>query len=384
MILEKTGYGYNDLTLVPQRFTYIKHRKDINPLTKFNMLPIFAAPMTTIVSESNIGDFYANKITPILPRGTFSYKDPTINKEEDFNKRINDFIDGYWVAFSLKEAKNLYDMIYSNNLKLDKKFTYYLCIDVANGHMESIYELAYDMKELFKKKCIDIEIMTGNIANPETYKSICEYTMEDHNHKMVPVIDYIRVGIGGGYGCITSPQTAVHYAQASLIDECNKYKPDTEYRTKIVADGGIRNYGDVIKALALGADYVMIGSLFGTCVESAGDKYIDMNNNGQPTYWVDREANDDDLILYKDKLYSEFYGMASKQGQIDMFGQKTKTAEGNSKFIKVDTTLKKWSENMIAYLRSAMSYCNCTNLDQFIGNQVLLPTAIGEMNSVNK
>lgn len=384
MILEKTGYGYNDLTLVPQEFTYIKHRKNINPLDKNDTLPIFGAPMTTIVSENNICDFYANKITPILPRGTFSYKDANINNEKDFNKRIDYFVEGYWVAFSLKEAKNLYNMIYSDNLKLSNEFTYYLCIDVANGHMKPIYDLARDIKELFSNQRTDIEIMTGNIANPSTYKSICELTIENHDHKIVPVIDYIRVGIGGGYGCITSPQTAVHYAQASLIDECNKYKPDTEYRTKIIADGGIRNYGDVIKALALGADYVMIGSLFGTCIESAGVKYIDKDNNSEPTYCLDREANPSDLVLYKDKLYSEFYGMASKQGQIDMFGEKTKTAEGNAKFIKVDTTLEKWSENMIAYLRSAMSYCNCKDLYEFIGNQVLLPTAIGEMNSVNK
>ena len=85
MILEKTGYGYNDLTLVPQKFTYIKHRKNINPLTKNGngALPIFGAPMTTIVSENNICDFYANKITPILPRGTFSYKDVNINSEKE-------------------------------------------------------------------------------------------------------------------------------------------------------------------------------------------------------------------------------------------------------------------------------------------------------------
>ena len=56
---------------------------------------------------------------------------------------------------------------------------------------------------------------------------------------------------------------------------------------------------------------------------------------------------------YPNNVYTEFYGMASKKGQKDMFGKKRKTAEGKSKFIKVTTTLPQWTENMIAYLKSA-------------------------------
>ena len=91
------------------------------------------------------------------------------------------------------------------------------------------------------------------------------------------VIDFIRVGIGGGSGCITTSNVSTHYPQASLIDECYNIKKQLLLETedilpKIIADGGIRNYDHVIKALALGADYVMIGSLFAQCIESAGEK----------------------------------------------------------------------------------------------------------------
>ena len=91
------------------------------------------------------------------------------------------------------------------------------------------------------------------------------------------------------HNCITSSNTSIHMPQATLIDECNKEKKNIitlrdnrdnldepkfneSLFPKIVADGGIRNYSDIIKALALGADYVMVGSLFAQCIESAGEK----------------------------------------------------------------------------------------------------------------
>ena len=79
------------------------------------------------------------------------------------------------------------------------------------------------------------------------------------------------------HNCITTSNVSIHYPQASLIDECYNIKKQLLLETedilpKIIADGGIRNYDHVIKALALGADYVMIGSLFAQCIESAGEK----------------------------------------------------------------------------------------------------------------
>lgn len=401
MIISKTGYGYNDLTLVPAKLTTIEHRSEINVMVdEKDKLPIFTAPMTTIVSVDNLQDFITNGITPIVPRGMFSHANNKITEEEDYQKRIELLLQNYWVSFSLKETQQLITTLLTNYNELK---TFYetegnelkICIDVANGHMQSIYDTAYNLKSLLFDNDMRIQIMTGNIANPQTFEYV-KNNIVQYKHDYYNVIDYIRVGIGGGSGCITSPQTSVHYAQATLIDNCASLKNDgpTNHGTKIIADGGIRNYGDVIKALALGADYVMIGGLFGSTIESSGTKYGDIDGNGVPTYMLSTM----ELKKYKshgyfyangkniccNNVYTEFYGMASKKGQKDMFGKKRKTAEGKSKFIKVTTTLPQWTENMIAYLKSAMSYCNCRNLNEFIGNQELLPTAIGEMNAVNK
>lgn len=262
------------------------------------------------------------------------------------------------------------------------------------------------------------------------------------------------------HNCITTSNVSAHYPQASLIDECYQVKqmllketktiktipyvvPRYDYEfPKIVADGGIRNYDHVIKALALGADYVMIGSVFAQCIESAGektckhidqkiskkfplDKYKDFfkddkgNWHGYYTekfieqsirpWQVDIDKYKDQPVgsittndyfiavkKYNDKLEDlkqakyigfidvKFFGMASADGQKSILGEKTKTAEGITKYLPVKYTLKGWTENMISYLRSAMSYCNCKTLNEFIGKQDLIVNSISEIQAVNK
>ena len=77
---------------------------------------------------------------------------------------------------------------------------------------------------------------------------------------------------------------------------------------------------------------------------------------------TDKETN---KLYSANELKKRFYGMASKQGQIDMFGKKQKTAEGIVRYINVTTNLNKWVENMIAYMQSAMSYTNIFRVSDF-------------------
>ena len=111
----------------------------------------------------------------------------------------------------------------------------------------------------------------------------------ENNHNYI-ANDYIV------HNCITTSNVSIHYPQASLINECykikQKYSSDRDFLPKIVADGGIRNYDHVIKALALGADYVMIGSLFAQCIESAGIKYMGMSNNSPMKFNYDAYVED--------------------------------------------------------------------------------------------
>lgn len=350
MIVNKIGYSYNDLTIVPKSFTDINSRSECDP-TINGKLPIFAAPMSSVIDNYNYSEFSNCGITPIIPRSV------------DIGTRINIGKQGNFIAVSLKE----FVKYFTENpvTKLNK-----VCIDIANGHMKRIIDLC----SIAKSKNPNLKIMMGNIANPETFHwlSIYNARTEDYN-----IVDYVRCGIGSGAACITSSNTGIHYPMASLIDRCNQIK--NESSPKLIADGGIRNYDDVVKALALGADYVMIGSLFAKCIESAGEKYYKMYDD---TYKLCKTPSD----FYEDKiqLYTKFYGMASADGQKAITGSKTKTAEGITKLVEVEFELSKWVDNMRDYLKSAMSYCNSKTLNEFIGKQNLIINSNNAINSVNK
>lgn len=364
MILDKIGYSYNDVTIVPKEISNINSRSEINPFMQDDMLPIFTAPMASVVDDDNYRLFIDNKVTPVIPR----------NIDVDTRKKL--LFEGVWVAVSLQEFRELFIDVDDFDELRHNKFN--VCIDVANGHMKQIYDMSREAKHLSFRHHYSVTIMVGNIANPSTYDYICN----ELTNAGECVVDYVRCGIGSGSGCLTTSNTSIHYPMATLIDEIYRHKLKNANTPKIIADGGIRNYSDVIKALALGADYVMIGSLFASCIESCGEKYLVCDDGGRMHVGTRESAND--LFVNGDDLVTEFYGMASARGQIAMSGKKTKTSEGLTKYIPVKTTLQKWSTNMRDYLRSAMSYCDSFSLKQFRGNVDCIINSVNEINAVNK
>ena len=340
-------YSYNDISIVPAAITRVAHRNQCNPFVgegANSSLPIFTAPMSSIVNLQNVDIYKKNKIIPILPRNI------------SLSLRLKYLDKGYWIALSLKETEEL------SLDKLKDNQEYKICIDIANGHMQKLYDLVHSI-HISKP---NIKIMAGNIANPTTLHIAANAG-----------VDYIRLGIGSGAGCITSSNTAIHYPMASLINDCYRYKKQWDLNIKLIADGGIRNYSDVVKALALGADYVMIGGLFAECVDSNKDLYIQSNG-----CYV--KANDEDLQKEDIQLYHKFYGMASKEGMNDLHLKKH-TAEGICKYIPIKyDSIEQWSENMADYLRSAMSYCNAKTLDRFIGKQQCILLSNNAQNAINK
>jgi IMP dehydrogenase/GMP reductase len=378
--------------------------------------------MASVVDEKNMDVFINNGITPVLPRNIA------------LDVRMNVLKSERWVALSLKE----FEQVFIDNAKdAVKNVNYHVCVDIANGHMRKLYDMCRKAKEVAMTSGYRLTIMTGNIANPETYKYLCDNNaIYDGDFIADVVVDYIRVSVGSGAGCITASNCACHYPIASLIDECYTYAkqyPDM-IRPKIIADGGIRNYDHVIKALALGADYVMIGSLFAQCMESAGlkshrvttnkinlrfpveryrdltcdskgswsgfytDEFVQISSNSWQPIKAGRtdEEYKEEIIqfnkrlsdLKEEKIIGEvdvkFFGMASADGQKAINGEKTKTSEGITKWLPVKYTLNKWTENMVSYLRSAMSYTNCRDLDSFIGETMLIVNSPQEVAAVNK
>lgn len=350
MLIKEIKYCYNDVAIVPTKVSSVEHREECTPFHEDGFLPIFTAPMSTVVSEENYELFEDNKIHAILPRNI------------DFETRLKYALNNKWAAFSLSEFENFFcdDKYAKHYVKHKKK----VLVDIANGHMKKLYTLAKRAKRIYGES---LQLMIGNIANPKTYEEVVKCGA-----------DYVRLSIGSGQGCITSSNVAVHFPLASLIEETCAIKhqiakdkgiPMSDM-PKIIADGGVRNYSDVIKALALGADYVMIGSVLAQLVESAAKTFfINSKTDEYVTYnpMKDNIVEDNGIFIINDRqyvgnLYKIFYGMASKEGQIDISGIKTKTAEGIVKTLPCTTNLSKWSENMTSYIRSAMSYTDIKNV----------------------
>jgi IMP dehydrogenase/GMP reductase len=333
-------FDFDDILIQPEVTTDILSRAEINLFDDNGMLPLFTAPMDTVVNKSNSDIFNANYIYSILPRTlTDSSSLITTNSRQ-------------WKALSLIEFER-----YVNTFASLKEDTFIL-IDIANGHMNSLVTAIKKAKEKFKSS---ITIMAGNVAHPRTYKVLSEAGA-----------DYVRIGIGNGNGCLTTQQTGIGYPMASLIKECYQVSCALNRPAKIVADGGFKKYADIIKALALGADYVMLGSVFNKALESAGETYTaNIKHEGwtEPGELVDQYSK----MTKRDfesgtKFYKKFRGMSTKEVQKSLGNTKLKTSEGITKMQPVEYTLEGWVENFSHYLSSAMSYCNKKELEYFIGN----------------
>jgi len=227
-------------------------------------------------------------------------------------------------------------------------------IDVANGHMTDLVNLTKQSKEKYGDK---LNLMIGNVANPDTF------------YEYIKVgVDYVRIGIGNGNGCLTTVQTGVGYPMASLIEECRRIKNMKPFssNTSIVADGGFKKYSDVIKAFAIGADYVMLGSILNKCLESAGEtSKLDINNEYEKIDQFSQHAKD--LFNVDTPLFKVFRGMSTKEVQKSWGKENLTTSEGIVKTQMVEYTIEGWVNNFESYLKSAMSYTNKKELHHFIG-----------------
>lgn len=207
-------------------------------------------------------------------------------------------------------------------------------------------------------------------------------------------------------GCLSSSNTGIHMPMATLIDETVEVKKSLENKCfngeykklpKIIADGGIRNYRDIIKALALGADYVMIGSVFAKMLESAAPKTANSDEWSKLPLNTELEELTDFRLentgwrakyngkeIYLGDIKATFYGMASKEGQIALSGAKTKTSEGIKKTLPVLYTMHGWTTNFMDYLRSAMSYLGVKNLNGFRDYANVIINSQNAVSAVNK
>jgi len=336
--LETPKFDFHDIALVPSVLSKIESRSEIKLPS---LLPLIASPMNSVLSIKKENRFHEEFLNSLLkqmivcvPRN-YEYSTYTeLFKYSSLNKSM-------FKSISLQEFRLIEtDFDAFQNLILDSEC---ILVDIANGHMWKLL----DLSKIFIKKFKTKKLMIGNIANPHTYDAFAKIG-----------VHYCRIGIGGGSVCTTSANASIHYPMASLIYECNQIRIANAYKSLIVADGGFKNFADIIKGLALGADYIMLGGILNKCLDS--DSY--------PYLWKKIKITDMSLAkwLYKNKfsLHKRHVGMSTKEVQKIWGNYKLKTSEGIAKWNKVEYTFDGWVENFNDYLKSTMSYLNCKDLDE--------------------
>lgn len=176
---------FNDILIVPSPTTYIKSRSEINPFRKNGLLPIFTAPMDTVVDYKNADSFMSYKLNICLPRGEM--------------RTHSDMFQSY----SLKQFIETFITIPKNSIVMNQPI--HVLIDTANGHIVELAETVRVAKELYGDKMI---LMVGNIANPYTYRILSSAGA-----------NYIRVGIGNGNGCFVEGTKVITKGGSKPIEE---------------------------------------------------------------------------------------------------------------------------------------------------------------------
>ena len=211
-------------------------------------------------------------------------------------------------------------------------------VDTAHGHSAGVL----DMVSALRKKFPKLEIVAGNVGTAEATRDIIKAGA-----------DGVKVGIGPGSICTTRVIAGVGVPQVTAIMECAKVA--SRYSVPIIADGGVKQTGDIAKAVAAGADAVMIGGLFAGVEESPGEK-----------------------VLYEGRSYKLYRGMGSlgamRQGSRDRYFQDAEddlqklVPEGIEGRVPFKGPLGDTVYQMIGGLRSAMGYCGAHSVAEMKRN----------------
>lgn len=205
-------------------------------------------------------------------------------------------------------------------------------IDRAHGHTESVLRTLREIKKNF-----DVPVIAGNIVTAEGTEDLARAGA-----------DAVKVGVGPGSICTTRIVSGAGMPQVTAV--FNVVKVAAKYRIPVIADGGIKYSGDITKALAAGANAVMIGSLFAGTDESPGE-----------------------TILYQGRNYKLYRGMGSLgamlDGSADRYGQGKVEAsklvpEGIEGRVPAKGPLSQSVHQLVGGLRSGMGYCGCASLKE--------------------
>jgi len=222
-----------------------------------------------------------------------------------------------------------------------------IVIDTAHGHSKRVIETLKQVKKNFK----DIQVIVGNIATGKAAKALADAGA-----------DGVKVGIGPGSICTTRVIAGVGVPQLTAVNDAAIALEGTG--VPVIADGGLRYTGDMVKALAAGASVVMAGSLFAGVEESPGE-----------------------TILFEGRKYKAYRGMGSleamQDGSKDRYFQESEVddrklvPEGISGRIPYKGTLQEVMHQIVGGMRAGMGYCGAHNIEKLRESEFIQITSAG-------
>ncbi len=299
---------YDDISLIPTQISRVRSR--IEAATNCNflgmdlLLPVVSSPMDTVTGLEMANELSKLGCTGILNRFDSSFDNVIKNHISDESVKA--------VSIALNTGDDVIEKLAGHKRVI--------CIDTANANNNAVLKKTEEIKKKYS-----INIIVGNIAHGASLKQL-----EDAG------ADAVRVGIGSGSVCTTSIQTGIGIGQVSSLLSVLFTRSELKLKIQIIADGGIKSPGDIAKAIALGADVVMLGRMLSGTKETPGE-----------------------VIKYNGQLWKKYRGSAS-------FGVKMKNEfiEGEETMVPYKGAVKNVIDNISDGLRSSMSYMNCMSLDE--------------------
>ena len=317
----KKGISYDDILLVPQ-YSDIRSRLEVDVSSELNentslFLPIISSPMDTVTEGDMAVAMDAAGGLGIVHRYN------TIEEQVDIISGV--FKVSPSPHTNVGAAVGVSGDYMERASAVTQAGANVVCVDVAHGHHILMKEALLNLKNVFGNL---VHIIAGNVATLEGFNSLSDWGA-----------DSVRCNVGGGSICSTRIQTGHGVSGLQTIIDCAKSDRDT----KIIADGGLRNSGDIVKALAAGADFVMLGSLLAATDETPGFTVVNSSDGGD---------------------YKAYRGMASKEAQMDWRGRASSN-EGVATLVKCKGPVGGVLEDLRGGIRSGLSYSGARSLSEF-------------------
>lgn len=356
---------FDDVLIQPSEISYVESRLEVDLSTNLTtnvrlQVPIIASPMDRVTNLQ-----VACEMARFGGAACF-HRFQTIEAQLNEVIAFSSFCPEAPIIAAI--SAQLDDEIEIKRIETLSKFVDCFIIDTAMGTNVKVLRSI----EFIRNKFHNIDVIAGNVVTPEGCLTLLKAGAQG-----------IRSGIGNGSGCLTRIQTGVGRGQLSTLIECADICK--EYGVSLISDGGHHKPGDIAKAIAAGADVVMMGSPLAGHDESPGEiLYLYKGHffKSEDLIFIEgvgqRRASEIEGLLQ----YKQYRGMASREAQEDWKGLKQGTTfEGVQKHLKTKGPLEETLKNFIGGLRSSLTYVNARNIKEFHKNakfEKLSPGALKE------